>query len=213
MNSEIIFRVANKSEQEKVLQFLRKHFFSEEPINNAHPIKDESMEEEFILSLLPDGNIIFAVDSATNQIAGLASFGEINERYSRESWEESETTSNRKWRDILRFMSFIESKSKFCERFGVTEALHLHGVAVDKAYRGRAIGKKLFQECFRIAASRNYKLVSADCTSIYSSHIAESVGMECVSTVTYDEYHDKVGDKIFHPILPHDEIKSFVKRI
>jgi ribosomal protein S18 acetylase RimI-like enzyme len=171
------------------------------------------MEEEFILSLLPQGNIIFAIDSSNNHIAGLASFGKITKNYSRESWNESETTTNRKWRDILKFMSHIESKSNVCERFGVTQALHLHGVTVDKAYRGRSIGKRLFIECFDIAKGRNYQLVSADCTSVYSIHIAKSVGMELVSTVTYDEYHEKVGEKIFTPIEPHTEIKSFVKRI
>lgn len=213
MNGEIIFETANESEHDNVLQFLRQHFFSEEPINNAYPIKDDSMEEEFILSLLPVGNIILAIDSDNKQIAGLASFGEISKSYSQESWDESEATTNRKWRDILKFMSHIESKANVCERFGVTEAIHLHGVTVDKRYRGRAIGKSLFNECFRIAKNRNYRLVSADCSSIYSIHIAESVAMECVSTVTYDEYHEKIGDKIFNPIHPHVEIKTFVKKI
>lgn len=213
MDCEITFRFAEESESDQVLDFLRKHFFSEEPINNAYPIKDESMEEDFILTLLPERNIIFAVDSSNDRIAGLASMGEITENYSRESWEESETTTNKKWRDILKFMSYIESKSRFCERFSCRTALHLHSVTVDKAYRGKSIGKLLYLECFRIAANRNYHLVTCDCTSIYSSRIAESVGMDCVSTVTYDEYNDKVGDKIFHPIPPHSEIKSFAKRI
>lgn len=188
-------------------------FSQEEPINNAYPIIDDNMEEEFILSLLSEGNIIFAIDSSNNQIAGVAMFGRITKNYSRESWDESEATSNQKWRDILKFMSHIESKSNVCERFGVSQALHLHGVTVDKKYRGRSIGKRLFNECFNIAKSRNYQLVSADCTSVFSIHIAKSVGMEVVSTVTYDEYHDKIGDKIFSPVQPHTEIKSFVKRI
>lgn len=211
MNSEIIFRVAVESEHDDVLRFLRENFFTEEPINNAYPIKDESMEEEFILSLLPLGNIILAIDVSNSFVAGLLSFGEITQNYAQESWNESETTTNRKWRDILKFMSFIESKSRVCERFGVERALHLHGVTVDKGYRGRSIGKRLFSECFKVAKSRNYRLVSADCTSIYSIHIAESLGMECVSTATYDEYHKKLGDKIFNPTPPHTEIKSFVK--
>lgn len=213
MSCEIFFRIANESEHDKVLHFLRQHFFPEEPINNAYPIKDDSMEEEFILSLLPEGNILLAIESSTLNIAGLASFGKITRTYSQESWEESESTNNIKWRDILKFMSHIESKANVCQRFGVTEALHLHGVTVDKAYRGRAIGKQLFNECFKEAEKRNYRLVSADCTSIYSVRIAQSVGMECVSTVTYDEYNDKVGDNVFFPTPPHVEIKTFVKKI
>lgn len=213
MTSKIFFRVANESEHDAVLEFLRQHFFTEEPINNAYPIKDDSKEEEFILSLLPDGNVVFAVDSTSGQIAGLASFGEITKRYPQESWDESETTTNRKWRDILKFMSYIESKSNVCERFGVAQSLHLHGVTVDKAYRGQGIGKLLFEESFRIAKSRNYRLVSAECSSVYSARIAQAAGMEHVSTVTYDEYHAKLGDKVFKPTPPNTEIKSFVRKI
>lgn len=214
MNSEITFRTANESEHDVVLQFLREHFFSEEPINNAYPIRDESMEEDFILSLLPEGNIIFAIDpSSNNRIAGLASFGEITTSYAQETWELSETTTNRKWKDILKFMAHIEAKSNVCRRFGVTVALHLHGVAVDKEYRGRAIGRRLFNKCFDIAASRGLLIVSADCSSIFSIGIAQEVGMECVSRVTYDEYHEKIGERIFFPIAPHHEIKTFVKKI
>lgn len=210
MNSKIQFRTASDSEHDEVLQFLRENFFTEEAINNAYPLKDERLEEEFILSLLPLGNIIFAIDSTSNQIAGLASFGAITKHYAQESWDESETTTNQKWRDILKFMSHIEKKASVCERFGVTEALHMHGVTVDKRYRGRAIGKMLFNECFKVAKSRNYQLVSADCTSVHSIHIADAVGMSCISEVTYDEYHEKIGKTIFYPTPPNTVIKTYV---
>jgi len=215
MKSEISFRVASESEHDKVLEFLREHFLPEEPIGKAYPIQDDSMEEEFLLSLLPDGNVIMAID-ATNkndEIAGLAFIGEITKNYSNESWEESEQTTNLKWRDILKFMSHIESKSNVCERYGVEKAIHLHGVTVNKKYRGKSLGKMLFEECFHIGKLRGYKLVSADCTSIYSVHIAQSTGMKFVSMVTYDEYHEKIGYKLFNPILPHVEVKSFVKKL
>jgi ribosomal protein S18 acetylase RimI-like enzyme len=214
MNCEINFRIANPTEHDKVLRFLREHFFTEEPINRAYPSVDDSMEEKFLLSLLPDGNIILAIDAANNdEIAGMACIGEITKNYSNESWIESEATTNIKWRDILKFMSHIEAKSRVCERYDVSKAVHLHGVTVNKKYRGMSLGKKLFEECFSVAKMRNYKLVSADCTSVYSTHIAESLGMEFVSLVTYDEYHDKIGYKLFNPIQPHTEIKTFVKKI
>lgn len=214
MNCEIVFRVANEYEHDKVLKFLRENFFTEEPINRAYPSKDDSMEEEFLLSLLPHGNIIFAIDTANeNEIAGLACMGEITKNYSKESWEESETTTNTKWCDILKFMSHIEAKSNVCERYDVSKAVHLHGVTVSGKYRGKSLGKRLFEVCFDVAKIRNFKLVSADCSSIYSIHIAESVGMEYVSRVTYDEYHEKIGRKLFNPIEPHTEIKTYVKRI
>lgn len=105
------------------------------------------------------------------------------------------------------------SKSDICVRFNVPEALHIHGVTVDKKYRGRALGEKLFTECFKVAKDRHYQIVSADCSSIYSIHIAGKLNMEHVSTVTYDEYHETIGIKVFNPIPPHTEIQSFIKRI
>lgn len=219
-SSGIAFRLATPSEHETVLQFLRQHFFTEEPINNAYPIKDESMEEKFILSLLtgeePGGGIILAIDvniDNGDKIAGMLAFGRITRTYAQESWDESESTTNLKWKDILKFMSYIERKSNVCERFDVNEALHIHSTAVDSECRGRAIGKLLFAECFRIARDRNFRLVSAECTSVYSVRIAEQLGMRHVSTVTYDEYNEKIGCKMFTPIAPHFEIKSFVKQV
>lgn len=222
-SSKIVFRLATLSEHDRVLQFLRQHFFNEEPINNAYPIKDESMEEEFILSLLTadeprGGGIILAIDSnddkkRCDRIVGLLAYGRITRSYAKESWDESETTTNLKWKDILKFMSYIESKSNVCERFDVDEALHIHSTAVDSECRGRAIGKLLFAECFRIARDQNFRLVSAECTSVYSVRIAESLGMRHVSTVTYDEYNRRIGYEMFTPIAPHYEIKSFVKQV
>lgn len=215
MTCDLSFRLANSSERDKVLNFFRVHFFPEEPINRAYPSQDDSMEEDFLLSLLPLGNIIVAIDPAntSDDYAGLACIGEITANYSTDSWDESEATTNTKWRDILKFMSHIESKASVCERYGVEAAIHVHGVGVNKKYRGRSLGRRLFEECFRIAKMRGYKIVSADCTSIYSVHIAQSTGMEYVSTVTYDEYHEKIGYKLFNPIRPHLEVQSFVKRL
>ncbi|CRL06477.1 CLUMA_CG019794, isoform A [Clunio marinus] len=213
MSSGIEIRAAKDNERGKVLEFLERNFFNEEPINKSYPSDDHSVEGEFLLSCLSHGNIILAIDSFNNQIAGLACFGEITKFYAQEGWDESEITTNRTWRDILKFMSHIEMKANVCERFAVPKALHLHCVTADKKYRGKGIGKLLFNECFKVAKSRHLHLVSADCTSIYSIHIAEILGMECVSTVTYDEYHEKLGYEIFKPIPPHFEIKTFIKRI
>lgn len=215
MNSEIIFRVATESDIDKITEFQRKNFFFEEPINKAYQstTKDISMENKFVLSLVPDGNVIFGIDSFNDRIAGIVSFGEITRNYSKESWEESETTTDPTWRDILKFMSYIEAKSNCCERLKVPASLHIHSVAIDHDYRGRSLGKKLFEKVFEVARDRKYQLVDAECTSVYSSRIAESLGMELIATTTYKEYNEKIGKKMFIPTPPNTDIRSFVKRI
>lgn len=136
MNLEIKFRVAEVSDYDNVLEFLRLNFFSEEPINNAYPVKDESCEEEFIMSLLPEGNIILALDATDDNLAGLASVGTITRNYAKESWEESEQTTNKKWRDILKFMNHIEryefEHRDFIIRFFRKMNLYMHIIWIYK---------------------------------------------------------------------------------
>lgn len=211
--SELIYRTAELKDHGRVLKFLQDYFFPEECINGSHPIHDDSMEEEFAMSLLPEGNMVMALDKHSEEFAGLLMFGPITENYSKESWEEGNETTNRKWREILHFMSNLESKADICRRYNVEEALHLHGVAVSKQFRGQGIGLKLFEECFRQAKLRNIGIVSADCTSQFSVGIAEKVGMELASTYSYEEYHKKINEIIFTKAKPNGEIKTFVKRI
>ena len=211
--SELIYRVAEMKDHDLVLKFLQDFFFPEECINIAHPIKDDTMEELFAMSLLPEGNMVMALDKHSDEFAGLLMFGPITKEYSNESREEGEETSNRKWREILYFMSNLEAKADICRRYQVGVALHLHGVAVSKNFRGQGIGEKLFEECFRQAKLKNIGIVSADCTSPYSVRIAEKLGMELASTFSYDEYHKSLGKTIFTNAKPQGIVKTFIKKI
>lgn len=211
--SELIYRGAELKDHDVVLKFLQDFFFPEECINIAHPIKDDTMEELFAMSLLPEGNMVMALDKDSGEFAGLLFFGTITEDYSKESREEGEDTSNRKWREVLYFMSNLEAKADICRKYKVEVALHLHGVAVSKQFRGQGIGEKLFEECFRQAKQKQIKVVSADCTSPYSVRIAEKLGMELASTFSFDDYHNSVGETIFTKAKPQGEVKTFIKRI
>ena len=86
-------------------------------------------------------------------------------------------------------------------------------VAVHSKYQNQGIAKKLFEFSFELAKERNLKVVFADCTNIYTSKIAEKIGMEVVSNVTFDEYNKYLGTNLFASRPPHNAIRTFVKKI
>lgn len=86
-------------------------------------------------------------------------------------------------------------------------------VAVHSDYQNQGIAKRLFESCFQLAKQRNLKVVCADCTNFYTSKIAEKIGMQLVSTVTFDEYNKYLGTNLFASCPPHTAIKTFVKKI
>lgn len=86
-------------------------------------------------------------------------------------------------------------------------------VAVHSDYKNQGIAKKLFESCFQLAQQRNLKVVCVDCTNFYTSKIAQKIGMELVSTVTFDEYNKHLGTHLFASRPPHNAIRTFVKKI
>lgn len=207
------FRTAQFEDYNSVLNCLRENFIHEEAINQAYPAKDFKKDEEFFMSLLFEENILLAINKADKTLAGFVAMEIINGNTLCDLSVEAEETKDPIWADILKFLYYIESKADVIKRCNVAESLHIHGVSVDKKHRGKGLGTKLFEKPFEVARKRGLKLVSVECTSVSSSNIARRVGMDLISTVTYDEYHDKIGMKIFSPIPPNFEIKTFVKFI
>lgn len=86
-------------------------------------------------------------------------------------------------------------------------------VAVHPDYRNQGIAKKLFEFSFQLAQKRNLKVVFADCTNFYTTKIAEKIGMDCVSNVTFNDYNKYLSANLFATYPPHTSIKTFVKMI
>lgn len=112
---------------------------------------------------------------------------------------------------ILLFCYF--RKSDIYNRFNIKKSFHIMMVAVHSNYQNQGIARKLFEFSFQLAKQRNLKVVCADCTNFYTSKIAEKIGMECVSNVTFDEYNKYLGNNLFATRPPHTAIRTFVKKI
>lgn len=213
-HDDITYRIATVNDRDRLLDFLRIHYYPEEPITNGNePRKQDSADEEFSLSLINDGASIIAVDlSKKNQIIGALMAGPIKPDEAEELHKESERcahSNNGKWAEILLLLSHLAENSNVFERFNVDKSLHIHVMSVDYEYRGKSIGTNLMRKCFEVGKQLGYQVVSADCTNVFSIKIAEKLGMQCIYELAFSDSKDCNGKQLFNPPSPNTTIKTF----
>lgn len=205
-------RVATSDDHDDILDFVREHYYKEEPLTLSHPIPGHTKDDEdFTMSHLKHQTVQIATDEESGKIVGVIVAGPIEPGDADAMIEAAKTTETKKWRDISLLLAYIEKKADVLRRFDKSIGLHVHALGVHSQFRGHRLGEKLFNSCFDNAKRLNYSMVTADCTSIYSSRIAEKLGMESVSLMTYDEYNESIGEKLFQPTEPNVSIKTFAK--
>lgn len=213
MTMDIAIRVAKTSDHDEVLKFIREHYYKEEPITISHPEPGHTIDDEnFSMSHIVHDTVLIACDVNQNKTVGVLIAGPI-EAGDADAMLENSKNSSKKWGDIQQFLAYIEKKADVLGRFNLDRGIHCHILTVHQEYRGNGIGQKLFKYCFENGRNLNYKLMSVDCTSIFTCRIAERLGMECISTVTYDEYNEILGEKLFIPREPNFEVRTFVKEL
>lgn len=212
-NNDISYRIATIDDRDNILDFIRNHYYPEEPITIGNePKSQDSEDEQFSISVIPHGSTIIAND-LNGRIVGVLISGPIGPGEAAEMIEEAERceSNSRKWSEILRLLAYLEECANIYERYNVTKALHIHVMGVDRQMRGKSIGCGLMIKCFEIAKSLGYPLVTVDCTSVFSIRIAEKLQMECIVELAYEDYKDKNGRQLFKPPSPHTHIKTFTK--
>lgn len=209
--SEIYFKIAESDDYSTIIGFLRNWFYREEPITLAHPIPGHTEDdEEYTMSHLHHKTSLMALERETETLVGVLISTPSKDGDAVQVIRDART---RKWFDIARLLAYVEKMSDIPNKFDVNEYLQVLVVAVHSNFRGRKIGQKLFEECFRIAKINRFSLVSVDCSSSYSSIIAENLNMELVSRVPFEDYNKLLCGGFFKVNQPHDVIKTFVKKI
>jgi len=208
---DIKIKFAEKSDSSAVDEFICVHFNDNEPIQTFHVRKDEVMDPP------PAGLVDECIDSQTlllaykaEKLVGVLIAGEITSDVGEKDLEMAKTFGP-KGNDVFELLSYIGEKADICNRLKVPRSLHIHILSVHKDCLCQGIAKKLFQSCIENGKSKKYPAVSVDCTSYFTSLIAEKLNLKCVSTVTYDEYNKHIGKELFIAIAPHTEIKSYAK--
>lgn len=207
--SDITIKIATAVDLSSIHEFLAEHFHNVEPIEVSHPIKNEKVQpdDEYLMMCIQCNTTLMAFSG--EELVGILLAGRILPQEHERNLEASKTVRNEKHADVLRFLSYIDEKANYCNRLHVPEALHVHNIAISREFQGRGIAKALFKFCIENGRVLNYPALTVDCTSHYTAKIAEERSLSLISTVTYDEYNSFIGEKLFEPIEPHLEIKSY----
>lgn len=211
----LTFRAATSHDHDAVLAFLRQHYYQEEPLTMCNEPKQQSAEdEEFTMSCLTSGTTIMAHDNDVGKLVGVLVSSEIDADAAKHGREAALKSTSEKWADILWFLSHLAEVADVCKRFNAPKAVHVHAMGVDVKMRGHSIGMRLMKKCMEMAKEMGHKILSIDCTSVYSIRFMESlVGAECVNVLRYEDWHDKDGVQTFPMPLPHLCVKTFIVKL
>ena len=207
--SEIVVRIATERDLKFIHEFLFDHFHNVEPLEVSHRIKHEKVQpnDDYLMSCIKCNTTLMGFIDGI--LAGVLIAGTILPNEHERNLEASKSVKHEKHADVLRFLSYIDEKANYCTRLDIPEALHIHIVSVHRDFRGRGIANTLFEYCIENGKYLKYQALTVDCTNYYTSRIAEQRDFSLISTVTYDEYHEYVGEKLFEPSEPHMQIKSY----
>lgn len=209
--TDIKIKIAREINLTEISDFLCSQFNPYEPIKKFHVRKDEVMDPQPI-GLLRDciGSRTTLMAYKGSKLVGVMIAGKIDKDVADRDLEYAEGLGP-KGADIFELSSYLGEKSDVCSRLKVRCSLQFHILSVHTEHCRQGIAKKLFEFCVANGRSKNYPAFSVDCTSNYTAHIAESFGMSCISTVTYDEYNKHIGEKLFVPDGPHSKIRTYAK--
>jgi len=218
MASYSIAPITTKDE-EKVVMFLRKFFFRDEPLNVAIGLLDDCPDatcqelEDYCNRSIPDGLSVMAI-SSTGRVLGVCLNGAMN-RADEEVYDVNAIEcSNKKFECILKLLTTVSKEAKVFERFpDIDKILDIKIISVDESCRGQGICKALVDRTKQLAIEHDFQMLKIDCSSHYSAKAAARLGFEVIYTLHYDEYLDENGRPIFIPPPPHTCAKTFVMKL
>lgn len=210
-NSKISIRFAEDRDVSRIVNFINQFFHNNEPLELFHPDRlEDSTDNDFYQEQVNKKLILLAVDESENLVGVM--IGKVltpneSKKYRNEASKHGENMDA----DILNFLAFISDKSDVLRKFKLNDCFQIFIVAVHSEFRGHGIATKLLEASLSLAKSRNFKLISVDCTNHFTAKICEKLQLILVSTVTYDEYNNHLGKQLFTPQPPHTTIKTFAK--
>lgn len=206
------FKELSEIDSFAVLDFLRSHYYKEDPlVIGFEPMEQDQFEEEFDLSCLPY-SMSFGIIFEGKLIAVILNAPK-DEHEADHILEDIAKIGESKWSVQLSLLYKVEKSADSLKKFGVEKSAHIHTLAVHKDFRGKGLAALLIEKSIESFKSKQFSLVTIDCTSFYSSKVCEKLGMQLVNTLYYSSFKDKSGNQIIKPPKVHDAIRTYVKEI
>lgn len=210
-------RTVTAEDKEKVLKFLNRFFFRDEPLNQSIQLIPEGENstcvelEEYSMSSIDDNLSLMAV-SSTGAIVGVLINGEMEPPKDDEP-EYITNCANPKFKKILKLLSHVDKEANLSKKFPDQRILELRIISVDGAWRGRGVARALVEKTENLAKDLGFHVLRSDCSSLYSGKLCQRFGFGPTFELPYENYVDKDGKPVFKPAHPHSAIVTYVKKL
>lgn len=215
-------RELTESDGPRLVEFLRRFFLRDEPLNAAVGIMADGEgsspeQERFCLAALPEGLSLQAVDAESGKVLGVSLSRLHRPGLEAEAANEANACPDPAFRHILRLIAFVDQQvsEKMRHLFPGEDLrqVEVQVVSVDAAARGRGIAKALLQRTRDLARQVGARLVRIDCSSVFSARAAQRLGFQQVFSLRYDQYRPD-GQLVFKPSEEAgDEYRTYVQRV
>lgn len=210
--------IINKDDKLKVLKFLRRFFFRDEPLNQSIQLIPEGEDstcmelEDYCSHSSLENNLSLMAVSASGTIVGVQLNGKMNPP-SKEEPEYIRLCKNEKFKKILRLLHYIDKDVNRGGQFRDSNVLEIRIISVDTNWRGKGVAKNLIEKTMEIAKEQGFHYIRADCTSFFSGKLCARLGFDAIYNLNYSDYMDEDGKPIFSPASPHTAAVTYVKKL
>ncbi|XP_058804500.1 uncharacterized protein LOC131671793 [Phymastichus coffea] len=215
--AEYQVRLAYPCDYDRVMGFMVETYFSSEPslVNAglASQLTPTLMHQMY--SAIGGGMTIIIEDRHTNCVVGAS----VNVDMRREDVGKQEKLAAscaecKRVKDLLAFYAFCSRQCDPWRNYCVDRLFECAYVAVHPKHQGKGLAKRLVEESWVLARDTAYRLFRIDCTSSYTTRLAESFGWQCVFRMPYCRYIADGGEFVFTRIVPpHTEMRIFVDQL
>ncbi|KAK2580478.1 hypothetical protein KPH14_006218 [Odynerus spinipes] len=217
-NMDYHIEVITRDDKHRVLKFLRRFFFRDEPLNHSIELIPEGENstclelEDYCSKSSLENNLSLMAVSSSGAIVGILLNGKL------ESCDEDEpeyiaSCDNPKFKKILRLLHHVDRQVTTSGKFKNQNVLEIKIISVDTNWRGKGVAKALVEKATEIAREHDFHVMRADCTSMFSGKLCERLGFEAIYRLNYSDYVDEDRKPIFTPAFPHTAIITYVKRL
>ncbi|XP_002133356.2 dopamine N-acetyltransferase-like [Drosophila pseudoobscura] len=208
----ISIRTMTEKDYAAVKPFMKEHFFTGEPLGSStgEPVhlQNEEDNDEYHLSMIRQETCLVALQG--ERLVGFVLAGAQCPEDVERHREEAEKMEDHAWGRICRLSSKVEGQVNLYERYGVSRVLYSHITNVAASMRGKGLGSRLAAALMEVGRAKGFPLMVAYCTSFYSARQKAALGMECIYSLSYQDYKDNAGRVIFKPAPPHTHFRVMV---
>ncbi|XP_078038321.1 arylalkylamine N-acetyltransferase 1 isoform X1 [Augochlora pura] len=211
-------QIVTKDDKLRILKFLRRFFFRDEPLNHSIQLIPESEDstclelEDYCSTSTMENNLSLMAVSTSGTIVGVTLNGKM-EPSTEDEPEYIVTCKNPKFKKILRLLNYVDRNVNRDEQLRSLNTLEIRIISVDTNWRGKGIAKALLEKTMEIGKEKGFHIIRADCSSFYSGKLCARLGFEQIYELPYAEYVDEEGKPVFSPALPHAGVVTYIKKL